>query len=195
MAQQVSVVTPQRIATGLSYKDYIAQIKVNQDRFEENLKTAKVSTEDAQALSKLAQKANGPAYMVVVGEDWCPDVYRGLPMLHRIAEASGIEFRMFPRDQNLDIMNEFLKEGQFMSIPTAVFYTRDHRYIAHWIERPALANKEMPEIRAAVAQEMAGKDDQAIRTANGERTRARYPAWQQELVREIREMLAEKVGK
>ena len=195
MAQQVSVVTPQRFATGFSYKDYIAQIKVNQDRFEDNLKTAKVSPDDAQALRKLVQRPNGPAKMMVVGEDWCPDVYRGLPMLYRIAEAAGMELRIFPRDQHLDIMNEFLKDGQFMSIPTAVFYTKDHQYIWHWIERPALANKEMPEIRAAVAREMAGADEQAIRTANGERTRARYPIWQQEVVREILHTLTEKVGK
>ena len=195
MAQQVSVFTPQRFATGFSYKDYIAQIKVNVDRFEDNLKTAKVSPEDAQALRKLVQKPNGPAKMLVLGEDWCTDVVRGLPILHRIAEAAGMELRIFPRDQNLDIMNEFLKEGQFQSIPAVVFYTKDHRYIAHWIERPALADKEMPEIRAAVAKEMAGADDQAIRTASGERTRARFPAWQQETVRELRAILTEKVGK
>ena len=195
MAQQVSVVTPQRFATGFSYKDYIAQIKVNVDRFEDNLKTAKVSAEDAQALRKLAQRPNGPAKMLVLGEDWCTDVVRGLPMLHRIAEAAGMELRIFPRDQHLDIMNEFLKEGQFQSIPAVVFYTKDHRYIAHWIERPVLADKEMPEIREAVKREMAGADDQAVRTASGERTRARFPAWQQETVRELRVLLTEKVGR
>ncbi len=64
----------------------------------------------------------------------------------RIAEAAGIELRVFPRDDNLDIMNEFLNHGESQSIPTFVFYTSDHRYIAHWIERPVKANAEMGEV-------------------------------------------------
>jgi len=194
MAQQTSVVTPERFAAGFTYKDYIAQIKVNTDRFEANLKTAHVSPEDTAFFRKVSKLPNGPTKMLVLGEDWCPDVYRGMPVLHRIAEAGGMEMRIFPRDQHLDIMNEFLKEGQFLSIPTAVFYTKDHRYILHWIERPAAVNREMPEIREAVKREMPDADEQTIRTVNGERTRAKYPAWQQETVREIREMLSQKLG-
>jgi thiol-disulfide isomerase/thioredoxin len=142
-----SVVTPQRFAAGLAYQDYIAGIKVNQDRFQANYEGTTVSEEDAAALRALAAKANGPAKVLVLGEDWCPDVYRGLPVLQRIAEAAGIELRVFPRDENLDIMNEFLKDGEHQSIPTAVFYTKDHDYILHWIERPEKANAEMPEMR------------------------------------------------
>jgi hypothetical protein len=41
-------------------------------------------------------------------------------------------------------MGEFLNQGEFQSIPTAVFYTGDHRYIAHFSERPRKANDEMP---------------------------------------------------
>jgi hypothetical protein len=48
-----------------------------------------------------------------------------------------MELRVFPRDDNLDIMSEVpLNRGESQSIPTLVFYTSDHRYIAHWIERP-----------------------------------------------------------
>ena len=54
----------------------------------------------------------------------------------------------------MDIMNEFLKEGQFASIPTAVFYTRDHQYIGHWIERPEAASREMAAITPQVQKEM-----------------------------------------
>ncbi|MSQ41127.1 MAG: thioredoxin family protein [Dehalococcoidia bacterium] len=194
MVQQTSVVTPERFVSGLTYKEYIAQIKVNIDRFEDNLKTAHVSPEDTAFLRKVSKLPNGPTKMLVLGEDWCPDVYRGMPILHRIAEAGGMEMRIFPRDQHLDIMNEFLKEGQFLSIPTAVFYTKDHRYILHWIERPEAVNRERPELLAAVKREMPNADEQTIRTVNGQRSLARYPAWQQETVREIREMLTQKLG-
>ena len=162
MTQSVeSVVTPQRFESGLSYKEFLDQTKVNRDRFDMNYAGTTISDEDTAALKALAAKENGPAKMLVIGEDWCPDVYRGLPVLAKIAEAAGFEFRAFPRDQNLDIMNEFLKDGEFQSIPTAVFYTKDHRYIYHFIERPAKANDEMPimrEIYAGRTREEAAPD-------------------------------------
>jgi thiol-disulfide isomerase/thioredoxin len=142
-----SVVTPQRFSEGLTYEEYIAGIKQNQDRFQMNLEGTTVSEEDAARLRALAAKPNGPAKMLVLGEDWCPDVYRGMPVLKKLADAAGIEMRVFPRDEHLDIMNEFLKDGEFQSIPTAVFYTKDHDYILHWIERPTKANEEMPQLR------------------------------------------------
>ena len=41
MAEQTSVVTLERFATGFTYGDYIAQIKVNHDKFEEYTETSK----------------------------------------------------------------------------------------------------------------------------------------------------------
>ena len=112
----------------------------------------------------------------------------------RIAEAGGMEMRTFPRDSNMDIMNEFLKQGRWASIPTAVFYTSDHQYICHWTERPALADQEMESIEAEVRLQQPDATDPQIRAAARPRNQERYPAWQQESVREIREMLAEHLG-
>ena len=190
MLRETSVVTPERFAKGFAYQDYIAQIKVNLDRFEQYYESATLKNEDAEFFRQAVQGPDGPAKVLVVGEDWCPDVYRGLPVMARIAEASGMELRVFPRDENLDIMSEFLNQGEFQSIPTFVFYTREHRYITHWIERPALANQDRVEITAQVKGEMPEADDQEVRRTAGQRTIARYPAWQQETVRELRELLA-----
>jgi hypothetical protein len=194
MTEKKSVVTKERFASGLTYKDYISQIKVNKDRFEEYYKTFKLSTKDRDFFRKAAKMSNGAAKVLVLGEDWCPDVFRGMPVIARITEASDMEMRIFPRDQNLDIMNEFLNRGQFTSIPTVVFYTKEQHYIGHWIERPELANWERAKIEEEVKKEKPGASEQEIRKLVGERTRARYPAWQQESVREIRQMLSEKLG-
>ena len=43
MTQSTSVVTPQRYEQGLTYQQYISQIKVNQDRFQENYEGTKLS--------------------------------------------------------------------------------------------------------------------------------------------------------
>jgi thiol-disulfide isomerase/thioredoxin len=185
MVRETSVVTPQRFEQGFTYADYIAQIKVNKARFEEFYNNFQVKPEEADTLKKLAQRPNGPTKMLVLGEDWCGDVVRGLPVLARIAEASGLEMRVFPRDENHDIMNEFLKNDQWMSIPTAVFYTRDHQYICHWIERPEIAEREMKEIEEAIRKENPDINDQEFGRERRTRTAARAADWQRASITEI----------
>src|SRR5262245_41391359 len=135
--QKESVVTPDRFNAGLTYDEYLGRVQRNKQKFEYNYNETAVSGDDAAALRSLVSREGGPAKVLALGEDWCPDVFRGLPVMARIAEASGLELRVFPRDDNLDIMGEFLNDGQHQSIPTFVFYTSDQRYLTHWIERPA----------------------------------------------------------
>lgn len=184
-----SVVTPERFASGLTWKQYLGQIKRNREKFEYNYRETVLTEEDLAALRALVQRADGPAKVLALGEDWCPDVFRGLPVMARMAEAAGMELRIFPRDENLDIMSEFLKDGEHQSIPTFVFYTRDHRYIGHWIERPAKANAELPEMM----QIFAGRTREEARPLYEEFQRGPvWASWRQETVREIVALLTER---
>jgi hypothetical protein len=194
MAEKQNVVTPERFDSGLTYRDYLSQVKVNKDRFEEYYNACQLVGQDVEFFRRVAQMPDGVARILVLGEEWCPDFFRGMPVIERIAEASGIEMRIFARDRNMDIMNEFLKDGQFASIPTVVFYTGEQQYICHWIERPAIANTERIQIEDEVRKENPAASQQEIRMQVGERTRSRYPAWQQETVREIRQIISEKLG-
>ena len=194
MARETSVVTPQRFSEGFTYTDYMAQINVNKARMDAYYDAFQVSDEETQALQSLNQRPDGPARMLVLCEDWCGDVVRGLPILARIAEAGGFEMSVFPRDQHHDIMNEFLKNGEWMSIPTAVFYTRDHRYICHWIERPEAADREMVEIEEAIRAENPDITDQEFGRERRARTGAKAEDWQRASVTEIVELLQSSVG-
>jgi hypothetical protein len=189
--QQDSVVTPERFASGMTWQQYLEHIKRNREKFQYNYEETVLSDGDVEAFRSLAAKADGPAKVLALAEDWCPDVFRGLPVMVRIAQTAALELRIFPRDENLDIMNEFLNRGEHQSIPTFVFYTRDHRYIAHWIERPVKANAEMGEMMAL------------FRNRESEEGQALYEefqrgpvwaSWRQETVRELRELLKEKCG-
>jgi thiol-disulfide isomerase/thioredoxin len=194
MAGKTSVVTPERFATGLSYEKYIAQINVNKDRFQQSYEGFQVSSDDADFFKKAVADAKGPTKMMVIGEDWCPDVYRGMPMMARLAEAAGMEMRVFPRDENSDIMDEFLKDGEYKSIPVAVFYTSDHEYIGHWIERPVMAHSDRAKIDEDIKKEMPEASEEDVRAKTRERTLAHFTAWQQESVREMRDMIAKHLG-
>lgn len=197
--QKESVVTPERFAQGLTYSDWLAQIDRNEKRFEENYDETTVSDDDARALRELVARPNGPARCLALGEPWCPDVFRGLPVIARVAEASGMELRVFFRDQNKDIMAEFLHHGEHESIPTFVFYTRDHKYIAHWIERPALAQEEMSILRAIneplrnpdLSAEERQKHIQAYVDFQHGPT---WAGWRQATIKEIRALLEQHCG-
>ncbi len=194
MARETSVVTPQRFEQGFSYPNYIDQIKVNKNRFNGYYTDYPLKSDDAAHFRELAQRPAGPAKMLVLGEDWCGDVVRGLPVLARIAEAAGMEMSIFPRDLNHDIMNEFLKEGQWMSIPCAVFYTKDHQYICHWIERPVAAEREMAEMEITIRSEKPDITDQQFSQERRARTAAHAGDWIEATVVEIKDLLTRSVG-
>jgi len=189
-----SVVTPERYAKGFTFPDYVAQIKVNREHFARFYQSGVLTADDAVFFRRATEQPGGLGKMMAIGEDWCPDAFRGLPVIARIAEMAGVELRIFPRDANMDIMNEFLNQGKYTSIPVAVFYTRELKHLCHWIERPALANEERARIEAEVKREMAGATEQEVHLATRKRTQERYPAWQQASIAEMRAMLAKALG-
>lgn len=195
--QKESVVTPQRFNDGMTYEQYVASIERNQKRFQENYDGTQVSPEDAAKFKELMARPNGPAKLLVIGEDWCPDVFRGVPVFAKLAEATGLEMRVFARDQHKDIMAEFLNAGEFESIPVAVFYTKDMDYIAHFIERPALAQAQMRDLAPMYArlrkpdqtpEEQAAAKQEYIDFQNG----PIWGGWRQETIREVTRLVDEK---
>lgn len=141
--------TAERFKTGKTFQEYMESGIRNRELFEQNYKGLTISAEQAQALKDLAAKPGGPARLAVIGEDWCPDVYRGAGVAARIAEAMGIEYRFFERDQNKDLIADYLN-GEFESIPVFVFFDKDHNELGHFIERPKLANEQIHLTREVV---------------------------------------------
>ncbi len=151
-AQKESVVTAERFDQGISWEQWLEQIDRNQDKFISNYEGSKPDPAEVSAIKALMAKPGGPAKVLALGEAWCPDVFRGLPMLAKLCEATGLELKIFFRDQHLDIMNEFLYKGEFQSIPTIVFYTADLKYLGHWIEKAKKARDEAPVMQVITAK-------------------------------------------
>ncbi|MEX2081149.1 MAG: thioredoxin family protein [Dehalococcoidia bacterium] len=181
-----SVITSERYQKGKSYEEYIESGIRNRDLFDMNYAGLEIPADRAARLKALAARPNGPHHMLVIGEDWCPDVYRGMPVSQRIAEAMGIENRVFERDQNKDMIAEFLNGGEFESIPVIVFYDKDHRELGHFIERPKLANEQIHVTREvigdtspeAIAKRLGHEpSEDEIKQARAE-ARQRYLDWQ-----------------
>jgi Thioredoxin len=119
MIQISSVVTPERFDHALSYADYLAAIAVNRDQFEHYYDIARLTDDDVAFFKRAAARPSGPAKILVIAEAWCPDVFRGVPVFARIAEASDMTMKIVLRDENPDIMDEFLLNGKARAIPVA----------------------------------------------------------------------------
>jgi hypothetical protein len=202
MPTATTVITPARYAQGLPYADFLAQAAVNVDKFEQNYKSAPLSVEDVAFFKKAAAQPNGPAKILAIGEAWCGDVYRELPTVAKIAEATGMELRVFLRDQNADIMDEFLSnDGKSRAIPVFVFYTSDMQYIAHFTERSALAHRELADIMDQVKAQMGLPKETTFATAPEDRRQEllrnviaklqpRSDDWRKEAIKEMRQLLS-----
>jgi hypothetical protein len=202
MPSITSVVTAARFAQGLTYADFVAQAAVNQDKFVANGTNVPLSEEDISFFRKAVAHPRGPARMLALAEAWCGDVYRELPTAARIAEVTGMELRVFLRDENLDIMEEFLSNnGKSRAIPVFVFYTKDHEYLAHWTERSASAHAglavAMNEAKtklnlpqSATFGTLPDTDRQALLQEVIARVRPVADQWRRDATQEIRQLLA-----
>jgi hypothetical protein len=183
------MVTPERFASGMTFQQYVAYVGTPENLKREGslgvprldrseyLRTAyaeaRLSDHQVAAVRWLAAQPHGPAKVLVISEDWSSDCRRDVPYLARLAEAGGLELRIFTRDGdtmrrqglpdpaeggNADLMLEFLNEknGQkWASIPVAVFYTKDLVELHRYIEYPAIYHKDrvLGHLRAARAGE------------------------------------------
>lgn len=119
---------------GITYDEFKAAMTRNQERFAQNESRVALDPETVRVFKGLAQ----PLRVLVLAEDWCGDVVANLPILGRLAkEVSTLDIRVFYRDQNLDLMERWLNQGKYQSIPVFVLFDQNFRELGHWIERPA----------------------------------------------------------
>ena len=119
---------------GITYDEFKAAMTRNQERFAENESRVSLDPETVRTFKSLPK----PLRVLVLAEDWCGDVVANLPILGRLdKEVPTLDVRIFYRDQNLDLMERWLNQGKYQSIPVFVFFDENFRELGHWIERPA----------------------------------------------------------
>jgi len=144
MAQEKIPLDAARFATGLTWKDYVAQMGDTRARTEDNYAKSVLTEDERKFFAGIGQVK----YVLMMAENWCGDVHRNSPLVAHIAEAMpGAELRVFFRDQNLDLTDCFLNNG-FRSIPIVVFFDKDWNEVGRWIERANVATAKVAQIRA-----------------------------------------------
>ena len=126
------MVTKERFEQGLTVSEYLDQMTMNKERLLAALKSITASPGNAQVLERRA----GTRRILVITEDWCGAAIASLPYVIKLGEiAPQIEMRIFLRDENPDLMDQFLKDGRYRSIPVYVFFDEQMNELARFIER------------------------------------------------------------
>jgi Thioredoxin len=194
MAQTKIPLDAKRFATGLTWKDYMAQMGDTRARTEENYAKSGLTDDERKFFSGLGQVR----YAMMLAENWCGDVHRNSPLLAHVVEAMpNCELRVFFRDQNLDLTDCFLNNG-YRSIPVIAFFDQDWNEIGRWIERAAAATAKVVGIRAKTLEVAPPDKHDAAMGEYRKLVQAEYdapggPMWR-EAVKELRLMLETRLG-
>ena len=125
------MVTRERFEQGLTLQQYVDKMSFNRERFVEALEDATVGPEGARMLERLA----GARRVLVISEDWCGTCLAHVPYVAKLIEGRPeIEMRLFPRDANLDLMDQYLKQGRYRSIPVFAFFDEHMNELARFLE-------------------------------------------------------------
>ncbi|MCP8968629.1 thioredoxin family protein [Ectobacillus ponti] len=105
-------------AKGMTYEAYVDSMTVNK----EELQHIYDSVQLVEEANKVFTKAQGQNWKVVVlTADWCGDAMLCVPIMQRLCELAGFETRFLVRDENLELMDQYLTNGTSRAIPIFIF--------------------------------------------------------------------------
>jgi hypothetical protein len=168
------MVTAARFAKGMTFPQYVQYVGTAENLKREGSQTprrdwsdvlrkayesVRLSPAHEAAWTWLMAQPDAPSRVLAISEEWSSDCRRDIPLLAKLADAVGLDLRIFTRDgptmgrgpkpepdsPNADLMAEFLnhRSGQtFQSIPVVVFYTNDLRPLYRYTEFPAVYHKD-----------------------------------------------------
>ncbi|MGX1928450.1 thioredoxin family protein [Flagellimonas sp. 2504JD4-2] len=148
------------IAKGMSYQEYrdlvsdlaknrqttgeeqleslINYTELNDRRMKRWDKTLEIPTIILEKIAKIDTKIT----FLVLSESWCGDASPSLPVLNKITELNpNIDFKIVLRDENLELMDEFLTNGS-RSIPKLIIFDdQSEEVVGEWGPRPSIATQ------------------------------------------------------
>ena len=161
-----SVITQNVLDNAMSYEEYkdLVQNLINNNdttgnsKSEANIYFTKLNAERTKRIEKTTiideefkaevEKISHPVVFFLIAESWCGDVAQNLPVIYKIAELNPfIKLKIILRDENENIMNEFLTNGA-KSIPVCILLDGEtFEVLGKWGPRPGTAMSLMREYK------------------------------------------------
>ncbi|NEU32227.1 thioredoxin family protein [bacterium LRH843] len=113
---------------GITPDTYIEQLKDHKESFLHIYNT--FTLPDDEDLFQAFQEKN--LRIIVLAEVWCGHCMLNIPVLLHLAEKTNMPVRILARDQNLELMDQYLTNGKSRTIPIFIFIDEDGNEVAKW---------------------------------------------------------------
>lgn len=118
-------------------EDLIYYTKLNVQRSRRITKTSTLNENIVDALRNVNEKQT----WLLITESWCGDAANSVPIIAKLSESnSNIDLRLVLRDENPDLMDEFLTRGG-RSIPKLIVLDENSQVLFTWGPRPEEAQE------------------------------------------------------
>lgn len=140
-----TLVAEKRTSGPIQTEDYVHYTELNLQRMHRIDKTLELLPELTSAVQAIAT----PQTWLVLSEPWCGDAAQNVPIIARAAALNPhIDFQIVLRDENLDLMDQYLTEGG-RGIPKLIIIDQTSGHtIATWGPRPEQAQQMIRDYKA-----------------------------------------------
>jgi hypothetical protein len=121
---------------GMTWDEFLQNSRENTDRMKKFYEGFEFEEDDVAFFN-----GRTPLQVLAIAEDWCPDVAQYLSLIARVCdEVPGMELSIVKRDENPDLMDEYLTNGK-KRIPVIAFFDMSFGELARWAGRPRAADE------------------------------------------------------
>jgi len=115
------------------------------------MKRVDKTVEILPGLQEFINLIDKPQTWIVITEGWCGDAAQTVPLFNALAKLNDkINLQLVLRDENLELMDNYLTDGKSRSIPKLIVTrTENLEEIFNWGPRPQALQKIFDEMRAA----------------------------------------------
>ncbi|WP_258000427.1 thioredoxin family protein [Bacillus sp. Marseille-P3661] len=129
----------------MTFSEYVEKMMVNRSELEGIYNKLELNSDDVQYFSKLKDKK---LRIITLTADWCGDAALCVPVMQRLAEIAMFETRFLIRDENLELMDQYLTNGTARSIPIFIIIDEDGLELAVWGPRSPEVQQIVTEMRS-----------------------------------------------
>ena len=111
---------------GISKEKYMEALEKHRSSFVHIYNHFQIPEEDIETL-----KQHEEVRALVLAEVWCGHCMLNIPVFLQLAETANIPVRFFPRDEHLELMDQYLTNEKRI-IPIIIFIDKDGNELATW---------------------------------------------------------------
>lgn len=143
---------------GLTRETYIEDMTTNKESLLAVYNQFNLTGKDKEWLATIKSKQ---LRAIILTADWCNDAMVNLPIFMKLAEEADIDTRYLIRDENLELMDQYLTNGTARSIPIIIFINDAGEEVTKWGPRAPEVQGFADELRSSLP----AKDDPGYEAA------------------------------